>query len=257
MRPWCTFLKWEPSGDGEGGNELLVHLLGGRILLYISWQLFTSMRQTLCIDLSRWKAPTELRSRRSCICICIMRRRAALQLSIWLKVELAGDGQGWLSNIYPCNGNSYYHHIHIMLQFDTCCIICICSVLPLSRWTPTLGQRSWSGILGLAQVLGCTALHQQLWVLQLSKGLPCIKNLFWGRLVYWSGWFKSWRYIVEGVICIIPNKPVFQDWSLDNDLDVSLKYSAGGMKHAGLLRAVRKAGVVRPQCDTIRILFGW
>ena len=224
---------------------------------YISWQLFASMRQTLCIDLSRWKAPTVLWSRRSGIFICIMRRRAALQLSIWLKVELAGDGQGWLSDIYPCNGNSYYHHVHIMLQFDTCCIICICSVLPLSRWTPTLGQRSWSGILGLAQVLGCTALHQQLWVLQLSKGLPCIKNLFWGRLVYWSGWFKSWRYIVEGVICIIPNKPVFQDWSLDNDLDVSLKYSAGGMKHAGLLRAVRKAGVVRPQCDTIRVLFGW
>ena len=177
---------------------------------YISWQLFASMRQTLCIDLSRWKAPTVLWSRRSGIFICIMRRRAALQLSIWLKVELAGDGQGWLSNIYPCNGNSYYHHVHIMLQFDTCYIICICSVLPLSRWTPTLGQRSWSGILGLAQVLGCTALHQQLWVLQLSKGLPCIKNLFWGRLVYWSGWFKSWRYIVEGVICIIPNKPVFQ-----------------------------------------------
>ena len=179
MRPWCTFLKWEPSGDGEGGNELLVHLLGGRILLYISWQLFTTMRQTLCIDLSRWKAPTELRSRRSCIYICIMQRRVALQLSIWLRVELAGDGQGWLSDIYPCNENSYYHHINIMLQFDTCCIICICSVLPLTRWTPTLAQRSWSSILGLAQVWA-VQLHQQLWLLQLSKGLPSIKNLFWG-----------------------------------------------------------------------------
>ena len=29
------------------------------------------------------------------------------------------------------------------------------------------------------------------------------------------------------------------------------------MKHAGLLRAVRKARVVRPQCDTISVLFGW
>ena len=151
-------------------------------------------------------------SLRSCIYICIMRRRAALQLSIWLRVELSGDGQGWLSDIYPCNGNSYYHHINIMLQFDTCCIICICSVLPLTRWTPTLAQRSWSSILGLAQVWA-VQLHQQLWLLQLSKGLPRIKNLFWGTLVYGSGLFKSWRYIVEDVICIIPNKPVFQDWS--------------------------------------------
>ena len=47
---------------------------------------------------------------------------------------------------------------------------------------------------------------------------------------------------MEGVICIIPNKPVFQDRSLDNDLDDSLKYSAGGLKLSGLLRAVQMAG---------------
>ena len=47
--------------------------------------------------------------------------------------------------------------------------------------------------------------------------------------------------------------PVFQDRGLDNDLDDSLKYSAaGGIKLLGLLRAVRMAGVVRPQFDTRR-----
>ena len=104
MRPWCTFLKWEPSGDGEGGNELLVHLLGGRILLYISWQLFTSMRQTLCIDLSRWKAPTELRSRRSCIYICIMLLLGMMRCEkktrpqfrfLGPEIESAWDQHGW------------------------------------------------------------------------------------------------------------------------------------------------------------------
>ena len=44
------------------------------------------------------------------------------------------------------------------------------------------------------------------------------------------------------VLCFIPNKPVFQDRSLDNDLDDSLKYSAGGLKLSGLLRAVQMAG---------------
>ena len=30
MRPWCSFLKWEPSGDGA--RELIICLLGGRVL---------------------------------------------------------------------------------------------------------------------------------------------------------------------------------------------------------------------------------
>ena len=49
---------------------------------------------------------------------------------------------------------------------------------------PDAGTEELIGYSGAASSLGCFALHQQLWVLQLGRGLPCIKNLFGGRILY-------------------------------------------------------------------------
>ena len=108
------------------------------------------MWQPLNIALSRWKAPTELWSRWNCI--CIMGRGAAVQLYL----TEGGTSRWWAGVAFqyiPLLREIHMaHHVNIMLQIATCCITCICSVLTLPRWTPTLGQRSWSGILGLPQV---------------------------------------------------------------------------------------------------------
>ena len=138
--------SWSGNPQVTGQGELIIHLWGGRVL-YTSWWPFALMLQPLYIDLSRWKALTELRSMWSCI--CIMGLEAAVQLSIWLKVELAGDGQGWRFNIYLCNGKVHIaHHVNIMLQVATCCITCTVLYWPCQgetrRWDRGADRVFWS-----------------------------------------------------------------------------------------------------------------
>ena len=69
-----------------------------------------------------------------------------------------------------------------------------------------------------------------------------LMNLSVGKLSYWYGQWQIGQCAVSDMFCFILNKPVFQDWSLDNDLDDSLKYGAGGMKLGRLLRAALRRG---------------